>query len=60
MAAPRVALWFAKPAGMGYPALFDRLGPSLTVGRGLWGRQMTLGPGPEFGLLAPDGFVGSW
>ena len=43
----RRAHWFAKPAGMSYEDLYTML-PQAP----LWGRQMTLGPGPEFCLLA--------
>jgi hypothetical protein len=46
---------FSKPAGMGYPELYERLKPwtdqaELT----LWRRMMVLGPPPEFCLLAPS------
>ena len=45
--------WFSKPAGMSYAQLHDRLEPFARMpGAGLWGRQMTLGPTPEFCLLA--------
>lgn len=48
---PSTATWFAKPAGMGYPALFATLEPLVQAeGAALWGRQMTLGPTPEFCL----------
>jgi hypothetical protein len=48
---PGIAAWFAKPAGMSYAALFVTLGPVVhTEGAALWGRQMTLGPTPEFCL----------
>jgi len=47
----RMALWFAKPAGMSYEALYgmlqaevERVGGSGSV----WQRQMVLGPAPEF------------
>jgi hypothetical protein len=45
---------FSKPAGMGYPELYDRL--KSWTGRAeltLWRRMMVLGPPPEFCLLAP-------
>ena len=45
--------WFAKPASLTYAQLYQRLEPLATApGAGLWGRQMTLGPTPEFCLLA--------
>jgi hypothetical protein len=48
---PRAAAWFAKPAGMRYEALFSLLQPVVdAAGGALWGRQMTLGPTPEFCL----------
>lgn len=48
---PILATWFAKPAGMAYPALLDGLGPLVSATRGaLWMRQMVLGPAPEFCL----------
>jgi hypothetical protein len=51
LAAPGVAVWFAKPPGTTYAALYDALDPLLRSGSAaLWGRQMTLGPTPEFCL----------
>ena len=51
--APRVAHWFAKPAGMRYEELFRLLSPLVDSSRGaLWMRQMTLGPAREFCLHA--------
>lgn len=51
--APREHLWFAKPAGMGYGELWERLAPCVQeCGGALWGRQMTLGPSPELCLQA--------
>ncbi len=48
---PRAATWFAKPSGMSYGALFTLLGDLIEAEDGaLWGRQMTLGPTPEFCL----------
>jgi hypothetical protein len=40
--------WFSKPEGVSYKALYDAM-PTQSVA-GLWGRQMTLGPTPEFCL----------
>jgi hypothetical protein len=47
------AIWFAKPAGQSYPALWAACG-ELMEGRrfALWGRQMVLGTAPEFCLHA--------
>jgi hypothetical protein len=51
LGAPYAAAWFAKPAGMSYGALYDALDPVVRNGAAtLWGRQMTLGPAPEFCL----------
>ncbi|TMQ67473.1 MAG: hypothetical protein E6K80_15220 [Candidatus Eisenbacteria bacterium] len=48
------ANWFHKPAGMSYARLFEEMEPLATApGASLWGRQMTLGPTPEFCLLSP-------
>ncbi len=50
-AAPVTATWFAKPAGWTYSAFFTLLAPLVDEsGAALWGRQMTLGPTPEFCL----------
>jgi hypothetical protein len=40
--------WFSKPPRMSYDELLERLAPLLGRGAGLWQRQMTLGPTPEF------------
>lgn len=51
LGAPHAAAWFAKPAGMSYAALYDTLDPVVRNGSAtLWGRQMVLGPTPEFCL----------
>ena len=52
---PGFEIRFSKPAGMTYPAFYERLKPwtdqaELT----LWRRMMVLGPPPEFCLLAPS------
>jgi hypothetical protein len=48
---PTLAMWFSKPAGMGYDQLFSALEPPLRSPAGaLWCRQMVLGPTPEFCL----------
>jgi hypothetical protein len=47
--------WLTKPAGMSYGDFLDQasslINPSIA---GLWQRQMTLGPGPEFCILGQD------
>ena len=49
--APWTATWFAKPSGMSYGALFTLMGDVIEAeDAALWGRQMTLGPTPEFCL----------
>lgn len=50
--APVRALWFAKPPGMTYDALWTLLRPVARQGA-LWMRRMVLGPAPEFCLHAP-------
>jgi hypothetical protein len=53
VASPRVAHWFAKPAGMRYDELFRMLSPVVDGARGaLWMRQMVLGPARELCLHA--------
>jgi hypothetical protein len=53
--APRSAQWFAKPSGLSYPQLFAAIEPALRpVGGSLWMRRMTLGPSPEFCVLAEE------
>jgi hypothetical protein len=52
---PGFEIRFSKPAGMTYPALYERLKP--WTGRAeltLWRRMMVLGPPPEFCLTAPS------
>lgn len=45
--------WFSKPAGLSYPQLFAAVEPALApAGGSLWVRKMTLGPSPEFCVLA--------
>jgi hypothetical protein len=47
------AHWLSKPAGLSYADFFARLAPRVELtGAALWGRQMTLGPTPEFCLVA--------
>lgn len=47
----RVAYWLTKPAGMKYEEFYAALKPQTSqAGAALWGRQMTLGPTPEFCL----------
>lgn len=45
----RYATWFHKPPGVSYEELFALTRPLIENGVAtLWGRQMTLGPTPEF------------
>ena len=51
LATARVALWFAKPAGMSYETLYGTLQAEIGQAAGsgsVWQRQMVLGPAPEF------------
>jgi hypothetical protein len=49
------ACWLAKPPRQPYPDFFEELRPWTSLpGAALWGRQMVLGPTPEFCLhLSP-------
>lgn len=48
-AAPEVAWWFSKPAGLTYSELYQLFAEQLEQLPGhLWQRQMTLGPAREF------------
>jgi len=50
----RAACWLAKPAGMKYEDFYASLRPLTSQPRvALWGRQMLLGPTPEFCLRSP-------
>jgi hypothetical protein len=52
---PRFASWLAKPAGMPYDAFFAQFHPIIRQSPlCLWGRQMVLGPTPEFCLHSPE------
>jgi hypothetical protein len=51
----RFASWFHKPPGMAYDALYELLRPLTANGAALWGRQMVLGPAPEFCLHSREG-----
>lgn len=49
------ALWLAKPKGTGYQDFYEQLRAWMERSpASLWGRQMVLGPTPEFCLLARD------
>ena len=53
--APQSAQWFAKPSGLSYPQVFAAIEPALRpVDGSLWVRRMTLGPSPEFCVLARE------
>lgn len=47
------ALWFSKPDRMRYDDLDEALAGVAGAGAAVWGRQMVLGPAPEFCLHAP-------
>ena len=50
------ALWFGKPAGLPYDSFYREVrGTAGLAPWSLWGRQMVLGPTPEFCLHAPSG-----
>jgi hypothetical protein len=51
---PRSTHWFSKPTGMSYQHFFDSIRPLCEEGCALWGRQMVLGPTPEFCLHSPE------
>jgi hypothetical protein len=49
-----LAWWLAKPAGVRYEDFYAQLAPwTRQPGVSLWGRQMALGPTPEFTLRSP-------
>jgi hypothetical protein len=51
---PGYEIRFSKPAGVGYPELYERLKPWTDRPEvSLWRRMMVLGPAPEFCLVAP-------
>lgn len=50
----RFASWLSKPTGTSYGEFYGRTGMATTdAGAVLWGRQMVLGPAPEFCLMSP-------
>jgi hypothetical protein len=51
---PAAAHWLAKPAGESYEAFYRRFPEDRAAPFALWGRKMTLGPGPEFCLHRAD------
>jgi len=49
------AYWLAKPTGLSYDDFYAQVRPLTNQpGVGLWGRQMVLGPTPEFCLRSPQ------
>ncbi|HZS78569.1 MAG TPA: hypothetical protein VFA41_18305 [Ktedonobacteraceae bacterium] len=55
LATARIALCFAKPAGMSYETLYALLQSIVDMPQvSLWRRQMVLGPAPEFRLHSPQ------
>jgi len=54
-ATARYASWLSKPAGMSYGEFYGRTGMATADASAvLWGRQMVLGPAPEFCLMSPQ------
>jgi hypothetical protein len=53
-ARPAWAAWLAKPEGTAYAAFERELRTAAGAGASVWQRQMTLGPTPEFAVLAPS------
>ena len=52
---PGFEIRFSKPAGLGYPELYERLKRWTDRAEvSLWRRMMVLGPAPEFCLVAPS------
>jgi hypothetical protein len=52
---PGFEIRFSKPAGMGYPELYERIMRWTDRAEvSLWRRMMVLGPAPEFCLVAPS------
>jgi hypothetical protein len=49
-----IAVWLTRPRGIQWRPVLDALRQQLT-GTTLWRRQMVLGPGKEFVLIAPAG-----
>ncbi len=52
LGAARAATWFSKRAGESYDAFLAHVGAWIAPGVALLGRQLTLGPTPEFCLLS--------
>jgi hypothetical protein len=51
----RVAVWVDKPRGVESPVLAALLGDGMDAARaGLWQRQLSLGPAPEYCVLASE------
>jgi hypothetical protein len=48
------AVWLTRPRGINWRAALDPLHRQL-AGASCWRRQMVLGPGPEFVIVAPAG-----
>ncbi|GHO63804.1 hypothetical protein KSC_026960 [Ktedonobacter sp. SOSP1-52] len=54
----RFAYRFDKPVGMTYGTFYEILQPLSQEVKGmLWGRQMNLGPGPEFCIQTSEPFI---
>jgi hypothetical protein len=49
------AIWLSKPPGRSYDDFYRAMRDRVRPGCALWGRQMTLGPAPEFCVHVPRG-----
>jgi hypothetical protein len=55
LARTNTGTWLSKPAGMNYAGFLEQVSRLVNPSSmGLWQRQMSLGPGPEFCVLGAD------
>jgi hypothetical protein len=59
-ARPGWAAWLWKPGDLGYEDFEAGLRAATGEGASMWQRQMTLGPTPEFAVLAPAPVALPW
>ena len=57
---PAWAGWLAKPPDLAYDAFVPELRAAAGPDASVWQRQMTLGPTPEFAVLAPGPVILPW
>jgi hypothetical protein len=57
---PGWAAWLGKPPGMAYETFHAELADALGDDASAWQRQMTLGPAPEYCVLAPSERILPW